>query len=71
MATIKNRIKKLEKLQSSGLQYLNDEKLNARISGLCKKPEIQNWLAEDTNNDPLRLRVIDLMTQQRVEVLIE
>lgn len=66
MATIKNRIKKLEKLQSSGLQYLNDEELNARISGLCKKPEIQDWLAEDTNNDPLRLRVIDLMTQQRV-----
>ena len=66
MASIKNRIKKLEKQQSSGLQYLNDEELNARISALCKKLEIQDWLAEDTNNDPLRLRVIDLMTQQRV-----
>ena len=66
MASIKNRIKKLEKQQPSGLQYLNDEELNARISGLCKKLEIQDWLAEDTNNDPLRLRVIDLMTQQRV-----
>ena len=66
MASIKNRIKKLEKQQSSGLQHLTDEELNARISELCKKPEIQDWLADFTNNDPLRLRVIDLMTQQRV-----
>jgi|GEM_PF-6742698 len=66
MAAIKNRIRKLEKLQLSGLQHLADEELSTRISGLCKKLEIQDWLAEDTNNDPLRLRVIDLMTQQRV-----
>lgn len=66
MASIKNRIKKLEKQQPSGLEHLTDEELNARISGLCKKLEIHDWLTEDTNNDPLRLRVIDLMTQQRV-----
>lgn len=66
MASIKKRIEKLEKLQPSGIKNLSDEELNARFSELCKKPEIQDWLAEDTNNDPLRLRVIDLMTQQRV-----
>ncbi len=64
MASIKYRIDKLEKLQPSGLQNLSEDELNARISELCNKPEIHDWLADDANNDLLRLRVIGLMTQQ-------
>lgn len=67
MVSIKNRIKKLEKLQKlqpSGLQHLSDDELNARISAMCYKPEIHDWLEDDTNNDPLRLRIIELTSNQ-------
>lgn len=66
MANFKKRIEKLEKLQPSGLQHLSDDELNARISAMCNKTEMHDWLADDTNNDLLRLRVIGLITQQNV-----
>ncbi|SNX61215.1 hypothetical protein SAMN06296273_2667 [Nitrosomonas ureae] len=66
MTSIKKRLEKLERLQPRGLQYSSDDELDARIAELCNKPEIHDWLVDDTNNDPMRLRVIDLMTQQRV-----
>lgn len=66
MASIKKRIEKLERLEPRGLQHLSDEELDTRISELSNKPEIHDWLADDTDQDPLRLRVIGLMTKQSV-----
>lgn len=63
MASIKNRIEKLEKLQPSGLQHLSDEELNTRISELCNKLQINEWLADNNNHDLLQSRVIEIMTQ--------
>jgi hypothetical protein len=68
MASINNRIKKLEKLQTSGLQRVSDKDLNSRITELCNKPDINDWLVNvnDTNTDPQRLRAFGLMMQQSV-----
>ena len=65
MANIKNRIEKLERLQPNGFQHLSDDELNTRIAELCNKPQMHDCLANDINNDHLRLRVIGLMTLQR------
>ena len=61
MASIKKRLEKLERLQPSGLQQLSDDELDTRIAELCSKLEFHDWLADDTNNDHLRLRVNGLM----------
>ncbi len=60
MANIKTRIKKLEIFQPQGLENLSDEELQARLDELIAKPEIQAWLADETDNDPLRLKCIRL-----------
>jgi hypothetical protein len=59
MTSIKKRVEKLEKLQPDGLQHLSDDELDARLAELLNDPEMQAWLADDTDNDPLRLRVIE------------
>ncbi|SEF42609.1 hypothetical protein [Nitrosomonas ureae] len=60
MAKLKNRIVKLEKLQPSGLQHLSDEELNARITAMCNKSELQEWVKN--NNNDLQLSINKLMT---------
>ena len=61
MASLRKRIENLESLLPSGIQHLRDEELDTRISELCNKPEIHNWLTDDIDEDPLRLRVNGLM----------
>ncbi len=64
MTNIKTRIKKLEGLQPKGLENLSDEELQARLDELIAKPEIQAWLADDSDIGPLRSRALELIAQQ-------
>lgn len=50
MANFKNRIAKLEQLQPDNLQHLSKEELYLKLEELCNKPEIQDWLAKESNN---------------------
>ncbi len=64
MNKFKTRIEKLEELQPQGLENLSDEELQARLDELNAKPEIQAWLADDSDKDPLRLKALKLIALQ-------
>lgn len=61
MSILRSRIEKLERSRPQGLDHLSDEDLNALFMALHNKPEIQSWLADDTNTDPERLQALEFI----------
>ncbi len=63
MANIKARIEKLEKRQPDSVRLMSDEQLEAEIADMKNDPEFQAWIADESDDDPLRLEFIDTMKQ--------
>jgi len=63
MANIKARIEKLEKRQPNSVQLMSDEQLEAEIADMRNNPEFQAWMADESDTDPLRLEIIEVMKQ--------
>lgn len=65
MAKFKARVERLEKLQPQELEeflkQLSDEELNNLLEQFLNKPELRSWLADSSNNDPMRLCTIETM----------
>jgi len=61
MTSFKTRIEKLEKIQPQDFRHLSDKELEARVVELNATPEIQAWLADDSDKGPLRLQALKLI----------
>jgi hypothetical protein len=56
---------RLEQAQPHGVEAMTDEELDERIGKIRSDPKFQAWLADESDNDPVRLKTLQLLRELR------
>jgi hypothetical protein len=62
---LERRTAKLEQARPRGVEAMSDEELEAEICILSADPRIQAWLADESDDDPVRLEILRLLRELR------
>jgi hypothetical protein len=65
--TLERRMAKLEQAQPRGVEAMTNEELEVEICELRADPKFQAWLADESDNDPVRLETLRLLRELRLE----
>ena len=67
MTALERRMVKLEQARPRGVEAMTDEELKVEICEALADPEYQVWLADASDNDPVRLETLQLLRELRLE----